>query len=62
MARTRDEEQDMLTYAQVAKLLQVSERTIKRLVASGRLKSSRVGRQRRFARADVEAYLESSKS
>lgn len=44
-----------LTYADVAKLKQVSTRTVMRWVATGRLRALRVGRVVRFAVSDVDA-------
>jgi len=48
------------TLEQVAKLLQVSQRTIIRLIKTGRLPAVRVGKQWRIARSDLQEYLRSS--
>lgn len=47
----------LLTPKEVAERLAVSETTVHRLVARGELPAIRVGRQWRFAPADVESYL-----
>jgi excisionase family DNA binding protein len=47
----------LLTIAQVAARLQVSERTVERILARGVLKPVWVEGQRRFTDAAVEAYL-----
>jgi excisionase family DNA binding protein len=41
----------------VAKMLDCSMREVQKLAAEGTLRSSMVGRERRFTRRDVEAYL-----
>jgi excisionase family DNA binding protein len=41
----------------VAKMLDCSMREVQKLAAEGTLRSSFVGRERRFARRDVDAYL-----
>lgn len=48
----------VLTVAEVAEVLAVSERTAKRLVASGELVSVLVGNSRRVRVSDLETYLE----
>ena len=48
------------TLQQVATLLQVSERTIMRLIKTRRLPAVRVGRQYRIAKSDLQDYLRSS--
>lgn len=50
----------VLTLAQVADLIQVSRSTVERMVASGELRSTRVGSGRGHPRVyprDLEAYL-----
>ncbi|MEL7167905.1 MAG: helix-turn-helix domain-containing protein [Bacteroidota bacterium] len=47
----------LLTLRQVAERLQVSERTVERIVASGKLRPLWIERQRRFTTAAVDAYL-----
>ena len=47
----------LMSKKDVAALLQVSERTVSRLLAGGRLASVRVGGQVRVRREDVETYL-----
>ena len=48
------------TGEQVAERLQVSIDTVLREAARGRLRSTRIGRQRRYSEADVMAYIEAS--
>ena len=50
----------LLTVADVAKLLGLSEPTIHRLKASGKLRAVRFGRSVRFRPADVEALISAS--
>lgn len=45
----------LLTTRQVAKLLQVSERTVRAMVADGRLSAVKLGSATRIPRGDVEA-------
>ena len=51
----------LLTVAEVAEALRVSTMTIYRMVKSGQLPATRVGRSYRFRRADVQRYLEKGK-
>ena len=51
----------LLTVAEVAEALRVSTMTIYRMVKSGQLPATRVGRSYRFRRADVQSYLEKGK-
>jgi excisionase family DNA binding protein len=46
-----------LKVSEVAQLLRVSKMTVYRLIASGELRSARVGRSYRLAEDDVNAYL-----
>ena len=55
-ALLRDE---FLTISDVADMLKISERTVRRLQGRGELPSYRVGSQLRFRRADVERWIES---
>jgi excisionase family DNA binding protein len=50
-------EQRWLKVAEVARLLRVSNMTVYRLIASGELRSARVGRSYRLSEDDVNAYL-----
>ena len=52
---------DLLTTKQVQTLLQVDRTTIYRMVDGGQLPAVRVGKQWRFARADVERWLQSGR-
>ena len=45
-----------LTIEQVARILSLQARTIRGYVRSGALKATRIGRQYRIARADLEAF------
>jgi len=47
---------------EVAAYLGVSRRTVDTLIASGEIKPMRVGRQRRFHRKSIDAYLRSTVS
>lgn len=53
----KEEEQTVYTLAEVAELLRVSERTIRRLVERGELTAAQVGASWRFTRTDLNAYL-----
>lgn len=48
----------LLTVAEVAKRLNVTERFVRRLVAERRIAIQRVGRHVRFREEDVDAFLE----
>ena len=48
----------LLTVAEVAERLNVSERFVRRLVAERRIEIQKVGRHIRFREDDVEAFLE----
>ncbi len=48
---------DYLRAAAIAQLLGVSERTVRRLIASGELPSSKFGGARLVSRADLEGLL-----
>ena len=49
----------VLTLDQVAEQLQVSRRTVNRLVAAGRIRVIRIGRQPRVTERELDAYLAS---
>jgi excisionase family DNA binding protein len=53
------EKRGLLTLRQVAEWLQVSDRTVHRLINDGKLHGIKVGRQWRFEESEVEAYLNS---
>lgn len=53
-----DESTELLTKEQLSKRLNLSVRSIERLVASGELKALKIGRATRFDPRDVEAYLD----
>lgn len=48
----------LLDLPQVAEALSLSLRTVQKLTYEGRLRSLTVGRSRRVARADLEAFVE----
>jgi excisionase family DNA binding protein len=48
---------EFMTAKDVAAQLRVSERTVRRLIATGALRVRRVGRAVRISPADLEAYL-----
>jgi excisionase family DNA binding protein len=48
---------EVLTTKQAAELLQLSEHTVKVKAAAGELPASKVGRQWRFMRDELEAWL-----
>lgn len=54
------EQDEVLTYAEAAELLKVSERTLIRLVVSGKVPHNRVGVQVRFLRSELLEWLRSS--
>lgn len=51
------EQHEVMTLEEVAQFLRVSERTVQRLIADGKLTGIKVGRQWRFRQADVVAAL-----
>ena len=51
----------LLTVHDVARLLKVSEKTVRRLVASGKLHCVRVGSVLRFLPADLFRYVEAGR-
>jgi excisionase family DNA binding protein len=53
----RGELDQLLTVGQVAELLQLSTRTIRRLAASGRIPCLRIASRTRFVRGDVLRWL-----
>ena len=50
-------EQYLLTVAEVAEAMRVSNMTVYRLIRSGELAATRVGRSSRIWEGDVHAYL-----
>ena len=48
---------DVLTVAQVAEYLKLSDKTIRRMISSGQLKASKVRGSWRIKETDVEKYL-----
>lgn len=60
MTRVDDEVPDRLAYSidEVARLLSVSESTVKRMLAAGTLKAVKVGGHRRIPRSELYRLLE----
>ena len=54
-------EEGFLTTEEVLDYLQVNLRTIYRLIKAGRIPAVRVGRQWRFRKSDIDAWLESQR-
>ena len=48
----------LLTPDKAAQFLSVSQRTVKRLVAEGRLRAYKIRRSMRFKLEDLEAYIQ----
>src|SRR5947199_10083484 len=48
---------ELLSLGEAARLLGISQRTVQRLLERGELKGTKVGRQWRFHRADLTAYV-----
>lgn len=53
----RDFDEQLLTVAEVAQIMRVSNMTVYRLIKSGQLAAIRVGKNYRIRRRDVERYL-----
>ena len=51
-----------LTIAQLADMVQITERHVRRLVAEDRIPVTRVGRRLRFNRARIQAWLDDNSS
>ena len=56
MDDTTIDSSDVLTVGEVAAWLKVSRRTVNRLIATGELKSMKIGGSRRVLRTDLMAY------
>jgi excisionase family DNA binding protein len=52
-------ESDLLTPAEAADYLRISERSLRRLVADGSLPATRIGSKRRHRRSDLDAFITS---
>jgi excisionase family DNA binding protein len=55
------EEEGFLTTEEVLEYLQVNLRTVYRLIKAGKIPAVRVGRQWRFRKRDIDAWLESQR-
>lgn len=53
---------DLLRYDEVAMMLRVSERTIRRMVSVGQIPALHVGRQRFILREEVTFYIEQKRA
>lgn len=53
----KEEEREILTLSEVASLLRVSHQTIYNMIKDGRLKGHKVGREWRFIKKDIDAYV-----
>src|SRR5687767_14805469 len=54
-------DESFLTTEEVLEYLQVNLRTVYRLIKAGRIPAIRVGRQWRFRKRDIDAWLESQR-
>ena len=54
-------EETMLTVQEVAKILRVSDSTIRRWIAEGKIKGLKFGGQWRFKSAEISQWLETKK-
>lgn len=52
---------ELLTTEQVAKKLQLTRRTVERMIKDKRLKSLKIGRSRRVDSNDLEEFIEEQK-
>jgi excisionase family DNA binding protein len=57
-----NQEEGFLTTEEVLDYLQVNLRTVYRLIKAGKIPAVRVGRQWRFRKRDIDAWLESQRS
>src|SRR5262249_31862390 len=55
-------EETFLTTEEVLEYLQVNLRTVYRLIKAGKIPAVRVGRQWRFRKRDIDAWLDSQRS
>lgn len=56
----REEESRYLTLTEASRLLKYSPQTVSSYVQSGKLKASRINKQYRFRKEDLDAFLEST--
>ena len=54
---TKEDDREILTLSEVASLLRVSHQTIYNMIKDGRLKGHKVGREWRFIKKDIDAYI-----
>lgn len=50
-------QEEVFTIEEVAKILKVSEETVRRLISNGELEARRVGRQYRITREAINKFL-----
>ena len=65
MTKRNDKDQtadDFLTVGQVARLLQISEREVRRWIATGALRVHRFGRAIRISREDLDDFIRRAKT
>lgn len=58
----KEDGREILTLSEVASLLRVSHQTIYNMIKDGRLKGHKVGREWRFIKKDIDAYVLSEKT
>ena len=56
----KNPEIDMLNLSETASILRVSNQTVYNKIKTGEIKAFKVGREWRFLRPDIEAYMQSS--
>lgn len=59
--RQQNPSPQLLTVAEVAERLAISERTARRLIKSGELVTHRIGRAVRISEADLAAYVKGAR-
>lgn len=57
LPRVEAEPVEILTLEETARYLRVSGQTVYNMIRDGRIKASKVGREWRFLRSDIESYL-----
>lgn len=61
-AEYRHDYQQIFTPKQVAAIMQVSERTVEKACAAGKLKAARLGTRWRISRTALDAFLDGGQS
>lgn len=57
MAPDKEQQEQVYTIEEIAKILRVSDQTVRQLVLSGELRSKKVGRQYRITQTMLNEYL-----